>query len=166
MQKEFDKQITQKLKAVSKNMEKIAEGWGSRLEDLSDEVDRLGSNIRTCEKSRRGNTKRIKKIVGSLGEFKDKQKKLREDHQNLVIRLAKSQKEQEKTTLLVKKLSRRKRKQSFENNTPPLPATRSVSPLAPQPAQMMQWSVSGQTPQQFVPRADTPRPKNVGQRQP
>ena len=189
MQKELEKKNTQQLKPVSQSMEQIAEGLGSRLEDVSEEVDRMGSKIRALDKCNRGNTKRMKKNAGSLGDLKSdlksKCKTLREDHDKLIIRLAKEKKvadrlnkqfsnanarlvkEQEKTKSLVKKLSRRKRKKSFEKNSPP--ATRAVSPLPPQPsqpAQMMQWGVSGQTPQRFVPRADTPRPNNVGQPQP
>lgn len=189
MQKELDK----KLKTVSNSMEQITEGLTSRLEDLSEEFDRMGSKIRSLDKCNRGNTKRMKKNADSLGDVKDKGKtlredhqKLREDHDKLVTRLVKEKKvvdrlhkqlinadsrlakEYEKTKVLVKKLSKRKRKKSsLENNSPP--ATRVVSPLPPQPpqpAQMMQWNVSGQTPQRFVPRADTPRPSNVRQQQP
>ena len=63
MQKELEKKITQQLKPVSKSMEQIDEGLGSRLEDLSEEVDRLGSKIRALDKCNRGNTKRMKKML-------------------------------------------------------------------------------------------------------
>ena len=184
---QLEKKLTQKVETVAENINDVVEGLGSRLEDLSEEVEGLGSSIQELEKSKRACTKRMKKLAASLADCKEKHKTLREDYKQLLTRLAKEKEvtdrfnkqctnENARLAKEVKKLSRRKRKRAVENITPP-PATRTVSPVPPQPAQMVQWSVSGQPPTSFVNngsqqeprrfvRRDTPRPANVGQRQP